>query len=289
MGGRIETHFQIFGMLAFLAFYRDWKVLGTATVFTALDHLLRGMMWPESVYGVLTPNTLRWLEHSGWVIFEEREESEMLKYVYVSPMGLVTYIAGRSFVRFVLGSISAALMLLVGWFLLGVRWDFALTQPLPLAVTLVAGLAATLAAGYLLSGVAMVLTRSAMTVLEGCMLGLYLLGAVSGLLYAAILHVTSLRTPSAPVMMELPPYRMPTLRAIGFAVWDGAWAFIRRAGTVILGVTAILWVLLNVPGVTPPSDVSQAEAASYRMERSIAGRVGQIGRASCRERVSSPV
>ena len=57
-------------------------------------------------------------------------------------------------------------------------------------------------------------------------------------------------------------------------MWDGAWAFIRRAGTVILGVTAILWVLLNVPGVTPPSDVSQAEAASYRMERSIAGRVG---------------
>lgn len=106
------------------------------------------------------------------------------------------------------------------------------------------------------------------------MLGLYLLGAVSGLLYAAILHVTSLRTPSAPVMMELPPYRMPTVRAIGFAVWDGAWAFIRRAGTVILGVTAILWVLLNVPGVTAPSGLSEAEAASYRMEHSIAGRVG---------------
>lgn len=114
----------------------------------------------------------------GWVIFEEREESEMLKYVYVSPMGLVTYIAGRSFVRFVLGSISAVLMLLVGWFLLGVRWDFSLTQPLPLAITLVAGLGATLAAGYLICGVAMVLTRSAVTVLEGCMLGLYLLCGV---------------------------------------------------------------------------------------------------------------
>lgn len=114
----------------------------------------------------------------GWAVFEEREEFETLKYVYVSPMGLVTYLAGRSFVRFALGSISALLMLLVGWFLLGVRWDWALTQPLPLAITLIVGLGATLSAGFLLSGVAMVLTRSAMTVLEGTMLGLYLLCGV---------------------------------------------------------------------------------------------------------------
>lgn len=114
----------------------------------------------------------------GWAVFEEREEFETLKYVYVSPMGLVTYLAGRSFVRFTLGSISALLMLLVGWFLLGVRWDWALTQPLPLAITLLVGLGATLSAGFLLSGVAMVLTRSAMTVLEGTMLGLYLLCGV---------------------------------------------------------------------------------------------------------------
>ena len=45
-GGRIETHFHVFGSLAFLAFYRDWRVLIPATIVTALDHLLRGVFWP---------------------------------------------------------------------------------------------------------------------------------------------------------------------------------------------------------------------------------------------------
>src|SRR6202021_4177803 len=52
-GGRIETHFHVFGSLAILAFYRDWKVLISATVVVTVDHLLRGIFWPESVYGVL--------------------------------------------------------------------------------------------------------------------------------------------------------------------------------------------------------------------------------------------
>ena len=70
-GGRIETHFHVFGSLAFLAFYRDWRVLVSATVVVAVDHLLRGLFWPQSVFGVLTPSSWRWLEHAGWVIFED--------------------------------------------------------------------------------------------------------------------------------------------------------------------------------------------------------------------------
>jgi len=70
-GGRIETHFHVFGSLAFLAFYRDWRVLVPATVVVAADHLLRGMFWPESVYGVLVASQWRWLEHAGWVLFED--------------------------------------------------------------------------------------------------------------------------------------------------------------------------------------------------------------------------
>jgi ferrous iron transport protein B len=106
------------------------------------------------------------------------------------------------------------------------------------------------------------------------MFGLYLLGAVSGLVYAAVLNATALRAPTAPVMMELPPYRLPTPRSVLLYVWDGAWAFIRKAGTVILVVTALLWVLLNIPSVTPPAGLTEAQAASYQMEHSIAGRVG---------------
>jgi diguanylate cyclase (GGDEF)-like protein len=70
-GGRIETHFHVFGSLAFLAFYRDWRVLVPATVVVAADHFLRGVFWPESVYGVLTVSNWRWLEHAGWVLFED--------------------------------------------------------------------------------------------------------------------------------------------------------------------------------------------------------------------------
>jgi PAS domain S-box-containing protein len=70
-GGRIETHFHVFGSLAFLSFYRDWRVLVPATIVVAADHLLRGIFWPESAYGVLTVSGWRWLEHAGWVIFED--------------------------------------------------------------------------------------------------------------------------------------------------------------------------------------------------------------------------
>jgi signal transduction histidine kinase len=70
-GGRIETHFHVFGSLAFLAFYRDWRVLVPATIVVAVDHLLRGIFWPQSVYGVLVASQWRWLEHAAWVIFED--------------------------------------------------------------------------------------------------------------------------------------------------------------------------------------------------------------------------
>ena len=70
-GGRIETHFHYFGALAFLAFYRDWKVLITATAIVGADHLFRGVVWPQSVYGVLTASPWRSLEHAAWVVFED--------------------------------------------------------------------------------------------------------------------------------------------------------------------------------------------------------------------------
>ncbi|MES2696466.1 MAG: response regulator [Verrucomicrobiota bacterium] len=70
-GGRIETHFHVFGSLAFLAFYRDWRVLVTATAVVATDHFLRGVYWPQSVFGSASASSWRWLEHAAWVIFED--------------------------------------------------------------------------------------------------------------------------------------------------------------------------------------------------------------------------
>lgn len=69
-GGRIETHFHVFGSLAILAFYRDWRVLLTATIIVYLDHAVRGLYWPQSVYGVLYASPWRAVEHAWWVGFE---------------------------------------------------------------------------------------------------------------------------------------------------------------------------------------------------------------------------
>ena len=70
-GGRIETHFHVFGSLAFLAFYRDYRVLITASLVVIVDHIGRGIFLPMSIYGVATIQPLRWFEHAGWVVFED--------------------------------------------------------------------------------------------------------------------------------------------------------------------------------------------------------------------------
>ena len=69
-GGRIETHFHVFGSLAFLALYRDWRVLVPAAGVIIADHLFRSVFWPQSVFGVVDVAVWRSLEHSGWVLFE---------------------------------------------------------------------------------------------------------------------------------------------------------------------------------------------------------------------------
>lgn len=70
-GGRIETHFHVFVSLAFLALYRDYRVLIPATLVVVVDHSVRGALWPASVYGVLTSTPWRTLEHASWVVFED--------------------------------------------------------------------------------------------------------------------------------------------------------------------------------------------------------------------------
>lgn len=70
-GGRIETHFHVFVSLAFLAAYRDPRVLLPATIVVAIDHFVRGIWWPESVFGIASASQWRWLEHAAWVIFED--------------------------------------------------------------------------------------------------------------------------------------------------------------------------------------------------------------------------
>jgi two-component system, sensor histidine kinase and response regulator len=70
-GGRIESHFQIFGVLALLAFYRDWRVLITASAVMAIHHGVFGVLAPHDIYGVDVIQPWRWMEHTGWVVVED--------------------------------------------------------------------------------------------------------------------------------------------------------------------------------------------------------------------------
>jgi len=114
----------------------------------------------------------------GWVVFSEREEYETLKYVYASPIGMPTFLLGRSVIKFARGTISVALALALGWFALGVRWDWGAAQWGPLAASVALGLAATLCGGMLVAGACLVLTRAAVVMLDGVTLALYLLCGV---------------------------------------------------------------------------------------------------------------
>jgi ferrous iron transport protein B len=106
------------------------------------------------------------------------------------------------------------------------------------------------------------------------LLGLYLLGAVSALLVAAVLKRTLLSGESLPFYMELPSYRWPPLRLIVSQVWSSASAFLRRAGTIILAATVVLWALLSFPRVTAPEDLAPSQQARFELEHSLAGRAG---------------
>jgi methyl-accepting chemotaxis protein len=69
-GGRIETHFHVFASIGILATYKNPYVLILATGVTAVDHLMRGILWPRSIYGVTTFEFFRTVEHAAWAIAE---------------------------------------------------------------------------------------------------------------------------------------------------------------------------------------------------------------------------
>jgi ferrous iron transport protein B len=79
------------------------------------------------------------------------------------------------------------------------------------------------------------------------MLGLYLLGFIAALATARLLKSSILKASSAPFILELPQYRLPTLRSLGLRLLDRAKVFVKQAGTVILSVTLVLWLLSHIP------------------------------------------
>jgi ferrous iron transport protein B len=94
------------------------------------------------------------------------------------------------------------------------------------------------------------------------MLGLYLLGFLAAVVTARILKSSVLKSKDSPFILELPPYRWPTVTSLGLRLFDRSKAFLVRAGTVILAVSLVLWALTHLPLHNgQPPEVSQSLVA----------------------------
>ena len=101
------------------------------------------------------------------------------------------------------------------------------------------------------------------------MLGLYALGFVAAYGTAWVLKSSILKSSRTPFMLELPPYRLPTLQSLGLRLFDRSKVFLRRAGTVILVTTIVLWFLCTIPlqdGKPPPIGDSLAGTIGKTIE-----------------------
>jgi len=67
---------------------------------------------------------------------------------------------------------------------------------------------------------------------------------------AKFLRMTILRGESTPFIMELPPYRIPTLKGLLIHTWERTWQYIKKAGTIILGISILLWAMMTYPGIS---------------------------------------
>ena len=85
-------------------------------------------------------------------------------------------------------------------------------------------------------------------------------GAWTGaLLVAKLLRGTVIKGPSTPFVMELPPYRLPTFKGLWIHTWERTWQYIKKAGTVILGISILLWSMMTFPQL-PASVTDQFES-----------------------------
>jgi len=76
---------------------------------------------------------------------------------------------------------------------------------------------------------------------------IYVLGVLIAVGMVKLLRRTRFRGMSAPFIMELPPYRVPTLRSLSIHMWERSWMYLRKAGTIILGASIIIWFLMTFP------------------------------------------
>jgi len=109
------------------------------------------------------------------------------------------------------------------------------------------------------------------------MLLIYFIGITLAVIAAKILRITLLKGETIPFVMELPPYRMPTLKAILIHMWERGWLYLKKAGTVILAISVILWIAGNwpKPAAEKLAGLNSEQERQVSLESSLVGRTGK--------------
>lgn len=76
---------------------------------------------------------------------------------------------------------------------------------------------------------------------------IYIIGVLMAIIMAKVLRATRFKGMSDPFVMELPPYRIPTLKGILIHTWERTWMYVKKAGTVILAISVLMWILFTFP------------------------------------------
>ncbi|MCA6073006.1 MAG: ferrous iron transport protein B [Endomicrobium sp.] len=105
---------------------------------------------------------------------------------------------------------------------------------------------------------------------------MYVLSVVIALSIAKLLNKTILKGESAHFVMELPPYHMPTIKGLLLKMWERGWMYVRKAGSAIVFISILIWVVVAYPKAPIDVNLNQNEQAALQVECSFAGRVGKI-------------
>ncbi len=106
---------------------------------------------------------------------------------------------------------------------------------------------------------------------------IYMIGIVLAIVLALVLRKSILKGDSGLFLMELPPYRMPTLRGLLIHMWERSWLYLKKAGTVILAISIILWAMTSYPKADQShlAGMSDEQIQQVELQSSIAGRIGK--------------
>lgn len=104
---------------------------------------------------------------------------------------------------------------------------------------------------------------------------IYLIGIIMAIVVAKILGLTVLKGESAPFVMELPPYRIPTLKGVLMQMWERSWLYLKKAGTIILFVSIVMWALTVFP-LFPAEKAAEYENKLPELEQVVETKTAEL-------------